>query len=80
MQVRLCPFCAGEIPLTVSLCIHCGKELRSMKMAHPYEIVRDGLQYGIALGSEVRLHGLKLKKAQELEALLNNVLKDEKVG
>jgi len=80
MQVRICPFCAGEIPLAVSLCIHCGKELRSMKIARPYEIVYDGLQYGIALGGEVKLHGLELKKAQELEALLNSVLRDEKAG
>jgi|WetSurMetagenome_2_1015567.scaffolds.fasta_scaffold353648_1 hypothetical protein len=85
---RLCPFCAGEILLEVSICPHCERNLQVMKAANSqpqpdaalYQVVPDGLHFGISIAGEVKLHGLELKEAHDLAALLNRVTEVYKAG
>jgi hypothetical protein len=85
---RQCPFCMGESPLAVSFCLHCGRDLQVMQLAHSqvqakvalYQVVPDGLQFGIAIAGEVKIHGLDLRKAQDLAVLLNSVTEFPKAG
>jgi hypothetical protein len=85
---KLCPFCAAEIPQAFIVCNHCGRALHTMKVAYSkttpkadvYEIVQDGIDFGIALRGEVKIHGLALETAQKAVALLNSVLGLEQVG
>jgi len=84
---RLCPFCTQDVPLESSLCIHCGRDLQVMKVAHSqaqknwiYQVVPDGLKFGIAVAGEIKIHGLELGKARDLNALLNSVTDIEKAG
>ena len=77
---KLCPFCAGEIPYAFIVCNHCGRALHSLRLARSktqsktdvYEIVTDGLNFGIALRGEVKIHGLELEIAQKAVAILNS--------
>lgn len=83
-----CPFCAGEIPQTFIVCNHCGRELHSLRHAHSkaqpkadlYEIVHDGVNFGIALRGEVKIRDLELEKAQKIVAILNNGIGLEQAG
>jgi|GEM_PF-2291201 len=79
---RLCPYCAQEVPLASSCCIHCGRDLHQMMIARStsrpagpamYYVVPDGLDFGIAVAGEVKIHGLTLNKARRLVELLNSV-------
>lgn len=64
---KICPSCAGIIPRNAILCIECGRDLHT----DLYAIVPDGVNYGIALGAEMRIRGLGLRKAQETALILN---------
>jgi len=84
-----CPFCAGEIAAFVISCKHCGQHLRSMRLsqAQPkadlYEIIPDGEQFAIAIRGEIKVDGLDypdLAKAQNVVAILNSFIEDEKPG
>jgi hypothetical protein len=85
---RFCPFCQGEIPLESVACMHCERDLNAMKLAHArtqnesalYRVVPNGIKYGIAIAGEVKLHGMDLKEAQDLAALLNSVFDIPKTG
>jgi hypothetical protein len=87
-SLRICPFCTREIPETAASCSCCGERLFSLKLAHPraessegaYRIVPDGGHFAIALGGNIKLHGLDLKKARELVSILNSVVDDQKIG
>jgi hypothetical protein len=80
--IRFCPFCAGEIPVESYICLHCGRNLQEMKIAHPqsqpdnqlYHVVHDGISYGVAIAGDIKIHGLDFKKAHELASLLNNAI------
>jgi hypothetical protein len=83
---RLCPFCAGETFLKVSVCPNCGRNMQTMKLAHSqaqakialYQVVPDGLQFGILIAGDLKLHGLAFDKAQDLAAFLNSVTESSK--
>jgi len=84
----LCPFCRKEIPELTNWCWHCGCDLHGMKFARPkalsksshYRIVPDGLQFAIALGGVIKIHGLELKNAESLLEILNSVMDTEEAG
>jgi len=84
----LCPFCSKELPEPTNWCWHCGKDLHGMKMAslktqHKmdcYEIVADGHRFGIAFRKEIKIHGLDIKRAESLLAILNSVGDVEETG
>ena len=87
----LCPFCAREIPAGATLCKHCGQDLHSMRLARSkaqpkadlYEIVPDGEKFAITFRGEVKIRGLDLAdlaKAQNIVAILNSFIEDEKIG
>lgn len=64
---KLCPFCAGLLSANDSVCIHCGRNLN----CDPFQIVCDGLNFGISLKGCIVLNGLNLKQGQELIAVMN---------
>ena len=70
---KICPSCARLIPKHAILCIECGNDLHT----NVYAIVPDGVNYGIALGDEVRIRGLGLQKAQEVALILNRIEEPE---
>ena len=72
---RRCPSCANETPQKVIFCIHCGKDLDS----DLYEIVLDGVKFGIALKGRIILQGMGFQEARETIKILNSV-KQMKVG
>lgn len=65
---KICPYCAAAIPSQSNVCIHCGRDLQDS-----FLVVPDGARYGIALGDEIKIHGLTLEKAQELAGMLNSI-------
>ena len=67
IEKKLCPYCAELIPSKSKSCIRCGKDLQDA-----YLVVPDGVRYGIALGGEIKLHGLELKRAREIASILNS--------
>ncbi len=88
---KLCPFCAGEIPVIAALCDHCGQELHSMKLARPaiqpksdlYKIVRHGEKFAIEFRGEIKVDGLDLAdlpRARGILSILNSFIKNEKAG
>lgn len=66
---KICPACAGVVSANSPLCDHCGRALH----LDLYVIVPDGSKFGIAFEGEIRMHGLDLKKAQNLASLLNSI-------
>ena len=69
--VIICDSCATTIPHIQENdlhCNHCGK------LVGLHKIVPDGFKFGIAVEGEIKIHGLDLKKAQELAALLNSII------
>ncbi len=66
---KICSYCAKAIPRNAVICIECGRDLE----ADLYAVVPDGLTYGIALEGEIRIHGLQLRRAQEIASILNSV-------
>lgn len=50
--------------------------------AHPaaYEIVPDGVRFGIALGNEVNIHGMDLARAKSTVAILNSIMKSDRAS
>ena len=84
---KACPFCKEIIPASALFCLHCGRDLHSMTVAdsqapgeEPYQVVPDGFHFGIAFEGEIRIHGLDLKKARDLAALLNSATAAPKAG
>lgn len=84
-----CPFCSGEILSAAFFCKHCGRDLHAMRIAYhkgksvqggPYEVVPDGVKYGIALRSEVVLHGMERDEAQSTARILNSVMDADGAG
>lgn len=83
-----CPFCTGEILDAAFLCKNCGRDLHAIRIAYAktkalpkadyYHIVADGSKFGIALGTEVVLHGLDIDRAQVTARILNDVMQAEK--
>ncbi len=83
---KSCPFCGGEIPLLVSVCDHCKRYLDEEGLHCPkipsiqiqnsatlYEIVPDGIRFGLAFRGEIKVHGLDLENARELASILNSI-------
>jgi hypothetical protein len=85
---RYCPFCRGELSPEVSKCLHCGRDLHAMKLAQSqvktktalYKVVPNGINFGIAVEGEVKIHGMDLKEAQALADLLNGIADIPKTG
>ncbi len=77
-----------ELPDSTDSCCHCGKDLHGMRLARPgsasqthrYRIIPDGALFGIAVGSETKIHGLDLKRAESLVRILNSVKDVEDTG
>ena len=69
---RICPSCAGVLPLDAILCKHCGRDLT---VPSPTKIVPDGANFAIAIDGEIKLHGLELAKAKRIAAILDEVQK-----
>jgi len=69
LEAKICPSCTGVVTIISPLCDHCGRDLH----LDLYVIVPDGLQFGIAIEGEIRMHGLDLKRAQYLVSLLNSI-------
>ncbi len=73
----ICPACANELVEFTRWCWHCGCDLYGMNQVQSkpaaYEIVADGFHFGIALGDEVKIHGLDIENAQSIVAILNRV-------
>jgi hypothetical protein len=65
---KVCPSCAGILPVVASVCIHCGKDLRYDE----YQIVPDGLNFGVSLKGRIVIHSLGLKEAQEVVSIMNS--------
>jgi CheY-like chemotaxis protein len=63
----ICAFCSAVLSANVSACNQCDKPVGL------YSIVFDGYTFGIALDGEIRLHGMNLKRAQELASILNSI-------
>jgi hypothetical protein len=68
MEKKVCPSCAGVLPAIANLCIHCGKDLRYDQ----YQIVPDGLSFGVSLKGRIVIHSLELKEAQEVVSIMNS--------
>lgn len=66
----ICSSCAGELLSTVQVCNYCSQPIGL------HTIVREGHLYGIAHDGEIRMHGLDLRKAQEITFFLNGIAKD----
>jgi response regulator RpfG family c-di-GMP phosphodiesterase len=60
----------AAIPAHVASCTRCGRPIGQ------YIIARDGIHFGVAIGGDIKIHGLTLKKAQELASLLNSINHD----
>jgi len=83
---KSCPFCTSEIPATAIICDHCGRDLQSVRIARSnaksniYEIVRDGVSFGIALRGKVIIHGMRLEEARSTVEILNSVTEPAEAG
>ena len=64
---KICPSCAKSIPATAILCNFCENDLRS-----DYSIIPDGLNFGIAFGEEIKVHGLSLESAKRILAIVKS--------
>jgi|PlaIllAssembly_1097288.scaffolds.fasta_scaffold1191403_2 hypothetical protein len=83
-----CPFCTGEILSAAYLCKHCGRDLHTMRIAYcrtkasskekSYEVVPDGMRFGIAFQGKVILHGMEPEEAQITAQILNSVIEAER--
>ena len=69
---KICPSCTEPIPATAILCNFCENDLRS-----EYSIVPDGVNFGIAFGEEIKVHGLSLESAKRILALVNSNHKNQ---
>ena len=67
---KVCRFCAEPIPATGIR--SCENDLRS-----EYSIVPDGVNFGIAFGEEIKVHGLSLESAKRILALVNSNHKNQ---
>ncbi len=88
---NLCPVCTGELPEFEAICSQCGRDLHSMKRAHPrakpktglYEIVPYAGKFAVALQGEVKIYdldGADLEKVKSVVAILNQFIEGENVG
>ncbi len=67
----LCPTCAMEFSQDADTCVHCGRELVSLRSHDKYHLVRDGAKFGIALRGRMVLGNMELKEAQSTLVLFN---------
>ena len=69
----LCPSCAMEIKPEATTCKHCGGDLGAVRPEESkYQLVRDGLKFGIALRGRIVLRGMNLKEAQSTLGIFNS--------
>jgi response regulator RpfG family c-di-GMP phosphodiesterase len=63
----ICAYCLATLSTKAQTCNQC------LNPIERYTITPDRLRFGIVFNGEIKLHGLTLKKAQELASILNSI-------
>ncbi len=64
---KFCCSCGISLPTIATLCAHCGRDLRG----DAYQIIREGLDFGISLKGLIVLHDMSFEEALQVALIMN---------